>query len=73
MSNPQECVDCQPDRVDASQQTVEPEHKEPVAELKNDAVPDPLNPATFIPPTPLPTPGITIEFCDRVRNLPVLK
>ncbi|KAH8106227.1 Rdx family-domain-containing protein [Cristinia sonorae] len=30
---------------------------------------DILNPATFIPPAPLPGPSIIIEFCDRCRWL----
>ena len=70
MSNTQDCVECQPDRVDVGQQTSEPETKEDPVEVKNDTVvaPNPLDPATFEPPTPLPTPSISIEFCDRVRS-----
>lgn len=29
---------------------------------------DPLDPATFKPPAVLPTPTVTIEFCDRVST-----
>ncbi|KAL4076037.1 Rdx family-domain-containing protein [Scleroderma citrinum] len=28
-----------------------------------------LDPSTFVPPTPLPAPTVTIEFCDRCRWL----
>ncbi|KAF9221885.1 hypothetical protein BS17DRAFT_756487 [Gyrodon lividus] len=28
-----------------------------------------LDPSTFVPPSPLPVPSITIEFCDRCRWL----
>ncbi|KAI6047373.1 hypothetical protein EDC04DRAFT_2623020 [Pisolithus marmoratus] len=27
-----------------------------------------LDPSTFLPPSPLPAPTVTIEFCDRVRS-----
>ncbi|EGO01750.1 hypothetical protein SERLA73DRAFT_177227 [Serpula lacrymans var. lacrymans S7.3] len=33
------------------------------------AVHDPLNPATFVPPSSLSAPNVTIEFCDRCRWL----
>lgn len=29
---------------------------------------DPLDASTFVPPSPLPSPSVTIEFCDRVRT-----
>src|ERR1700691_2162418 len=38
---------------------------EPVAQVQ-----DIMNPATFVPPDSQPTPRVTIEFCDRVRELP---
>ena len=69
MSGTQECVDCQPGPAAAVQQAVDTPGKETVPEVKNEAATDPLNPAAFIPPMPLPTPNITIEFCDRVSLL----
>lgn len=68
MSNSQECVECQTDSVPQTQQTAESDIQQPVQDARNEAPADPLNPATFVPPSPLPTPTITIEFCDRVRS-----
>lgn len=66
MSNTQECVDCQPESTEAPQETVVISSRELAPQVESETVADPLNPATFIPPSPLPTPSITIEFCDRV-------
>ncbi|OBZ76658.1 hypothetical protein A0H81_03550 [Grifola frondosa] len=58
MADPGSCVDCLPDS--------QTESYEPQVPAKPH---DPLDPSTFIPPSPLPTPSITIEFCDRCRWL----
>ena len=76
MSSPQDCVECQTDNgSQPSEQPVVTEQQqqqdsEAAQEIKNKApvAVDPLNPATFVPPSPLPTPNITVEFCDRVRR-----
>ncbi|KIM68739.1 hypothetical protein SCLCIDRAFT_893374 [Scleroderma citrinum Foug A] len=39
----------------------------PAPAAENDA--SLLDPSTFVPPTPLPAPAVTIEFCDRCRWL----
>ncbi|KIP12843.1 hypothetical protein PHLGIDRAFT_123905 [Phlebiopsis gigantea 11061_1 CR5-6] len=67
MSNTQECVDCQPESTEAPQETVDISSRELAHQVESETVADPLNPATFIPPSPLPTPSITVEFCDRCR------
>ena len=70
MSSSQECVECRQDDADGSQQPPEKvKAEQPPQEAANGAVEDPLNPATFIPPAPLPTPNIVVEFCDRVCSL----
>ncbi|EKM59696.1 uncharacterized protein PHACADRAFT_192070 [Phanerochaete carnosa HHB-10118-sp] len=68
MSSSQECVECRQDNVDAPhQQPAEAKAEQAPQNATSDVVVDPLNPATFIPPAPLTTPSITIEFCDRCR------
>lgn len=72
MSDSQECVECRQDAADVPQQQVaeassEPSVQEAPREVPEPTPEDPLNPTTFIPPAPLPTPHITIEFCDRCR------
>ncbi|GJE84623.1 Rdx family protein [Phanerochaete sordida] len=68
MSSGQDCVECRQDDVDASQQPPEEAQAEQAPqEAANAALEDPLSPATFVPPAPLPTPNIVIEFCDRCR------
>ncbi|KZT72618.1 hypothetical protein DAEQUDRAFT_762894 [Daedalea quercina L-15889] len=57
MADPGTCVECIPQSEDA---TAEPQP------MKRH---NPLDPATFVPPMPLPGPSITIEFCDRCRWL----
>ncbi|KAH9951789.1 Rdx family-domain-containing protein [Amylocystis lapponica] len=54
MADPGSCVDC-----------INPEAVSPSAQPPH----DPLDASTFVPPSPLPIPSVTIEFCDRCRWL----
>lgn len=58
MADTETCVDCAPSE--------RPLEEEPTA-VQPENLTNLLDPATFIPPSPLPLPSITIEFCDRVR------
>lgn len=59
MTEAEVCVDCQPD----NQQV--PAVK--VAEPPSAAPHNPLDPTTFVAPSPSIAPSVTIEFCDRVN------
>lgn len=50
------CVDCHPQPPGIS--VVESQVKQH----------DPLDPTTFVPPSPLPGPSVIVEFCDRVST-----
>ncbi|KAJ3539965.1 hypothetical protein NM688_g6294 [Phlebia brevispora] len=66
MADPGTCVECipsdQPLKVEPTGDG--PQETEQVTLSQN-----PLDPATFVPPSPLPLPSVTIEFCDRCRWL----
>ncbi|KAI0773908.1 Rdx family-domain-containing protein [Fomes fomentarius] len=61
MAEIEACVDCNPD-----QQSAPPVSAEPTT---TPAHSNPLDPTTFVPPSPSIFPSITIEFCDRCRWL----
>ncbi|KAI0691384.1 Rdx family-domain-containing protein [Cytidiella melzeri] len=61
MSTQEICVDCDPQHGDEAQVPTNS------LGLHTVAPQNPLDPSTFLPPLPLPTPAITIEFCDRCR------
>ena len=68
MADPGTCDDC----ITAAEPVkVETTDRQPEDQAQDQTMPpqNPLDPATFIPPSPLPLPSITIEFCDRVRAL----
>ncbi|CCM02839.1 uncharacterized protein FIBRA_04951 [Fibroporia radiculosa] len=56
------CVECTTDILVA-------QHQEQPAQSATSPYDPKLDPSTFVPPTPLPSPSITIEFCDRCRWL----
>lgn len=61
MADPGTCVECIP--------SDQPIHVEPSSiqnREESSSTQNLLDPTTFVPPTPLPCPSITIEFCDRV-------
>ncbi|EPT02882.1 hypothetical protein FOMPIDRAFT_1117341 [Fomitopsis schrenkii] len=60
MANPGTCVDCPPQPISTSGSAVSP----PAVKQH-----DPLDPSTFVAPSPLPGPSVVIEFCDRCRWL----
>ena len=57
MAEAEACVDCKPSDSGPA----------PAAASATSQQHNPLDPSTFVPPSPSITPSITIEFCDRVR------
>ena len=75
MSSSQDCADCHPESPEIPQQKEQKQEQQTAEQAAEETqetltevtlVEDVLDPATFVPPSPLPTPHITIEFCDRV-------
>ncbi|KAI0751384.1 hypothetical protein C8Q80DRAFT_1098709 [Daedaleopsis nitida] len=58
MTDTQACIECQVDDKKGA-----PAVQEPTGTNAH----NPLDPTTFVPPSPSVTPSITIEFCDRVH------
>ncbi|ETW84331.1 hypothetical protein HETIRDRAFT_449836 [Heterobasidion irregulare TC 32-1] len=58
-SNDQACVDCAPSRDLFSQ----------IQDNTATKIYDPIDPTTFVPPTPGSPPSVAIEYCDRCRWL----
>ncbi|KDQ64783.1 hypothetical protein JAAARDRAFT_117628 [Jaapia argillacea MUCL 33604] len=66
-----ECADCQTNPPDSTSGLTDKPVERP-ADTAASIVPkphDPLDASTFVPPSPIPGPSITIEFCDRCRWL----
>ncbi|PIL36789.1 hypothetical protein GSI_00479 [Ganoderma sinense ZZ0214-1] len=61
MAEAEVCVDCQPD----NQQVPAVKVPEPASAIPH----NPLDPTTFVAPSPSIAPSVTIEFCDRCRWL----
>lgn len=57
------CVDCDPQQL----QNI-PMPANSLGLHTADNTHNSLDPSTFLPPSPLPTPNITIEFCDKVSH-----
>ena len=60
MADPGTCIECiGPEEL--AQDVAVPAPSAPETKVQ-----DPLDVATFVPPSPLPLPNIIIEFCDKV-------